>query len=386
VPSERGLASPAIRAQAGGRPRLDTLTGLRAVAALAVFAVHVIARLEGAPAEAWSYVAAAGGMGVTFFFALSGFVLTWAHRDGDEALPFWRRRFARIYPAYFVALLGGLLVTVASHSRTGVSSAQSYDNVGDLLGPFVAQLTLTQSWVSDDRYFFSLNGVGWSLSCEAFFYACFPALILWLARASRRTRLATQMGAVALLAGLALLVEFDAFPGAGWLQGTAPITTILPFILGITIALDVTEGRWSRISFRWSVAAVGVVYLACCAWPSTFVIAAIPIIPFLALLAAGSWRHLRGESSVFSTPTFVWLGEVSYCFYLVHQLVIRCMGVFGGTDSWFGAAVQILVSLALSLLAAWLLHVLVEKPFERRLRGSSRARPPVTVDPEPSPA
>lgn len=355
--------------EAGTRPRLDTLTGLRALAALAVFAVHMQARLSGDPAHAFAYISNAGGMGVTFFFALSGFILTWSYRSGDSATSFWRRRFARVYPAYLVALLGGLLITVASHGRSGVSAVQGYDHLGDLVGPFLAQLTLTQSWVPDAKYYFSLNGVGWSLSCEAFFYACFPALIFFLARASTRSRRLVQCGSLAVLVAAALAVELQAFPQAGWLEGHSPIVTAFQFVLGITVALDVIDGKWSRLSLRWTLTAVAAIYVACCIWPSTFAMAALPIVPFLALIAAGCWRDQRTEGGLLSGRVFVWLGEVSFCFYLVHQMVIRCMGVLGGSASWTGAVVQIVVGLALALAAAWLLHIVVEKPFERRLRG-----------------
>nr|WP_281283479.1 acyltransferase [Modestobacter excelsi] len=363
----------------GGRSRLNTLTGLRALAALAVFAVHMQARLSGDPAHAFAYISNAGGMGVTFFFALSGFILTWSYRSGDTAAPFWRRRFARIYPAYLVALLGGVLLTVASHGRDGVSAVQSYDRLRDLVGPFLAQLTLTQSWVPDEKYYFSLNGVGWSLSCEAFFYACFPALIVALVHASTRVRRLVQAGSFAVLVAAALAVELDAFPHAGWLQGHAPILTAFQFVLGITVALDVRDGKWSRLNFRWTLLVVAAMYVMCCIWPSTFSMSAVPVLPFLALIAAGCWRDQRNEGGLLSGRVFVWLGEVSFCFYLVHQMVIRCLGVLGGAASWNGAVVQTLVALTLSLLAAWLLHVLVEKPFERRLRGTNRAKPPQTV-------
>ncbi|MBJ6623429.1 hypothetical protein H4N49_35690 [Streptomyces sp. DHE17-7] len=38
----------------------------------------------------------AGALGVTFFFVLSGFVLTWSARDRDTAPRFWRRRLVNV--------------------------------------------------------------------------------------------------------------------------------------------------------------------------------------------------------------------------------------------------------------------------------------------------
>lgn len=59
------------------------------------------------PATGWfgDRVDVGGTIGVVFLFRLSGFVLTWSANTSVSAPTFWWRRFARIYPAHFVALL-----------------------------------------------------------------------------------------------------------------------------------------------------------------------------------------------------------------------------------------------------------------------------------------
>ena len=87
--------------------RLDSLTGLRFLAALVVVCSHLPAALGlrgrillGSVDEEL----ALGGAGVLFFFLLSGFVLCWSRRAGDRPLDFYGRRFARIYPNVVVAV------------------------------------------------------------------------------------------------------------------------------------------------------------------------------------------------------------------------------------------------------------------------------------------
>jgi peptidoglycan/LPS O-acetylase OafA/YrhL len=53
----------------------------------------------------------ASATGVSFFFVLSGFVLTWSARPDDIATGFWRRRIARIYPVHLVTAGGARLPT-----------------------------------------------------------------------------------------------------------------------------------------------------------------------------------------------------------------------------------------------------------------------------------
>jgi peptidoglycan/LPS O-acetylase OafA/YrhL len=81
---------------------LPSLTGLRAVAAAAVFGRHVWSRLaHTALAPVADRVLRQGANGVSFFFVLSGFVLAWSFRPDDRARDWisqppsslcWRRR------------------------------------------------------------------------------------------------------------------------------------------------------------------------------------------------------------------------------------------------------------------------------------------------------
>lgn len=352
----------------GGR-RLDSLTGLRALAAFAVFLVHFQARLDGAPAATTALLFGAGAMGVTFFFALSGFVLTWSVKEGDSARSFWRRRFARIYPAYFVACLGGVAFAVLQHDH-GIVGA-----------PLVTQFLLVQAWVPDPRYFFAFNGVGWSLSCEAFFYALFPLLILALRPLSTAGRRAVQIVALMVLVGAATTNAVVPNMVTEWLMGQAPFTTVFTFILGVTVALDVAAGTWRRLDLRLMLALLAVVYLAGGIAPNSYSNGALTIVPVLGVLAAAAWRDITGTGSAFSRPWVVWCGEISFAFYLIHQLVVRAFSrVVATTASWGVAAALFVAVLGVAVLAAWALHRLVERPLERVLRGPSRIASPVTLE------
>src|SRR6202008_2295743 len=85
--------------------RLPSLTGLRFVAAFGVFGLHAysLVKLTDPIARRGAQLLFdAGDLGVSFFFVLSGFVLTWSARPGRGPLRFWQGRIARIWPAYLV--------------------------------------------------------------------------------------------------------------------------------------------------------------------------------------------------------------------------------------------------------------------------------------------
>lgn len=85
------------------RPHLPALTSVRFLAALYVLVVHFGRHLfNGTPLADFAYM---GSSGVSMFFVLSGFILTYTY-EGRPTRPgrFWWARFARIWPVYLLSL------------------------------------------------------------------------------------------------------------------------------------------------------------------------------------------------------------------------------------------------------------------------------------------
>src|SRR5690242_14192774 len=125
VSGEVAAAEPATGKENTPRfSRLPSLTGLRFVAALCVFAYHAwlpipalrLVNDDGVAYGVYGKVSQAGGLGVGFFFVLSGFVLTWSARPGDTPKSFWRRRIVKIYPNYAVAWLLAMVLFAAAYT------------------------------------------------------------------------------------------------------------------------------------------------------------------------------------------------------------------------------------------------------------------------------
>ncbi|MEI8080495.1 MAG: acyltransferase family protein, partial [Actinomycetes bacterium] len=108
------------RRTTAGLPRIESLTGLRWFAVLAVFMSH---NPPDKSAPSWlQSLFGSGYMGVTIFFVLSGFILTVTYRE-SLSNPTWPRvgncavaRFARIYPLYVFVLIYVVLLAASTSS------------------------------------------------------------------------------------------------------------------------------------------------------------------------------------------------------------------------------------------------------------------------------
>ncbi|MBE2318002.1 acyltransferase [Solirubrobacter sp. CPCC 204708] len=332
-------------------PRLDSLTGLRFGAALVVFLHHLPV------GPTLDHFTKQGTAGVSFFFILSGFVLMWSHGERVGARRFYRRRFARIYPAHLVAwVIGAIIVTAKGLSWSA--------------DEFIVGAALVQDWIPEQRYYFAINGVAWSLSCEVFFYVTFPFWAHRLAALGSRARAGLAVAAVAGVVGMAAVATV-VDPGADylrtddsvwvWFVRHAPFVRILEFLLGALLAVELLRGRRCPLGWLPALVVAGVAYVAAGVAPSAFGVAAVTLVPFALLIAAAAEADRGGAGTPFRRRWLVWLGEVSFAFYLVHLWFIDAFDL--------PASGHLIVSLPLAIAGAALLHHLVERPAERRIRG-----------------
>lgn len=349
------------------RGRLDSLTGLRFVAAFSVFGLHALNYGD----STWGdELFLAGTTGVSFFFIVSGYVMSWTARDGDRARLFFRRRFARVYPAYAVTWVLSLVVMVAAGRRPSLVDA--------------VPLSLLQSWVPSESVYWATNAVFWTLSCEAFFYLTFPWLHRVVGTWGVRRTWAAAVAVVAVIEAISLGAWLS---GNGavvhWVAVVFPVTRAAEFALGVLLGHAATRGaRWSP-PLAAAVALAGAAFLLAGHVPAAFRDVAVTVVPFAVLIWAAAQADLAGRRSPFRSRPVVLLGTWSYAFYLVHSLVmmtsfeaLRRVGV--GADTLSGAPLLVALSaaLVLAVTAAWLLHRVVEVPMERLLRPRRAVAPP----------
>jgi peptidoglycan/LPS O-acetylase OafA/YrhL len=326
-----------------------------------------------------------GYMGVTLFFTLSGFVLTinyfesFRHISGRKLWQYSVARFARIYPLY-------ILIVVYMIDRQHA--------FGEPINGWWEHVFAIQAWDPNIYHAYSFDAPSWSVSVELFLYACFPLLVLVLARL--RTLASTLTAAGFVVLAMAALTTWFVVTGRGnlswadpesahrWLYVT-PLTRLGDFTLGILAARLYAQTREHvRVAqVGGLLAAVAtLVILALMAWPANFYSAwswdlayALPAAVLIFGLAAAP---LSLPARMLSIPIVVLLGEASYAFYLVHMPALS----YFGAGRWTVAASPTTVLYEALTLGAILclavgLHVMVERParlYIRRLSGSYSGR------------
>lgn len=362
--------------------RLPALTGLRGLAALAVFLLHAWylgGKADPAPAWPWlsqalQWIFAIGWSGVDVFFTLSGFLLALPFLRQDcpapATGPFLWRRWRRIFPAYYAQLailfaLAALSPAFAGHLRaapTGVDLAV-HGALWFYLWPTVAP------W----------NPVWWTLPVEFGFYLCLP----WLAGGLKPRRWFWLIGLIVMAwvwrlawlswgePGIVTSYRVEQLPGR-----------IDQFLIGMLAAYvwvrrsDVRQRvRQHRSLLMWGALAlllalpalwllvnptphdVPSAHPALLAWHS---LASIAVVGLL-------WSGAERAGWLGATP-LQWLGTISYGVYLWHYPVLMVlrqgMREPGLRNPEFWPFV--ISALALTLLLAALSYFWIERPCLRR--------------------
>lgn len=335
--------------------RLDSLTSARFLAAAFVFLHHSIGP-DNIPIIDLGYV------GVTFFFVLSGFVLTWAGSAERGAITSYRNRFARVYPLHLLTLI--LAVGLPGAFAVGSKAA------------FLQNLLLVQSWSPAASS--SFNWVSWSISDEAFFYLLFPltwwflrrirpGVVLWVGVAAWITQ-----GAVGLTIDI-LVTNQDV---AAFVTYKFPPFRFLEFVIGACLALTLRSGiripkLLTRALLVVSVAgAVSALVLDLGEGASRALIISLTL-PLVVLILVRLVRSERKGGVLWMRSSWmIRLGELSFAFYMTHALVIRLISAWIGLPSpGYMPLWSVALAFATSMVLAWAAFNYVERPLERLLRA-----------------
>lgn len=352
--------------------RLHGLDHLRALAITYVFIFHYFILTHGQP-EWLPVIAQFGWTGVDLFFVLSGYLISnqlFAQIKNGSSISFshfFIRRFFRIAPAYLV-VVGIYFLFPAFREK-------------EHLPPLWKFLTFTQNFGLNIREQGTFSHA-WSLCVEEHFYLALP-LIIVLLQTTNKFKNAVWLLVALFISGFAIrysCYHTQYLPHAtdddSWMHWYKYIyyptyNRLDGLLTGVAVAavynfkpkLWASVSKYSKLSIIASIITLGVAYYICADQQSPLAsVLGYPAVAlgfgFLLVAAISDNSILHKYKSTLTSQ----IATLSYSVYLTHKGAIHVTHqLLAGYN--LHPNLLLFISIISSLLAAFVLHVLVEKPF-----------------------
>jgi peptidoglycan/LPS O-acetylase OafA/YrhL len=361
--------------------RLAFIEGMRALCAVYVVLGHIVnlvdpsrAMLKPSHAPAWMQSLfrpfQEGHLAVSSFIVISGFCLAHAAYERDDPTlkrvgDFFRRRAARILPAYYACLAISILTALTITPIPGGMPFAQYlpvtrDNV-------LAHVFLIHNWRPEWMY--KINGVLWSIAVEVQLYFLLPGLM-------RGLRHYGWFSVLVLCIGIALAV-------LGWVpRGVKLYPWYLPLFFFGAVGADWARRRYLRPELQMlGVAGLAMACYGCAQkWdqPVTDSLFALGVVALLVLGTQAEARNARAlPIKLLGWAPLAFVGSFSYSLYLIHHPVLQTLFIFRPklVHSQRGELLYMLsTALPLALLAAFGFGLLFEGRWVRPAWGRLRQR------------
>ena len=261
-------------------------------------------------------------IGVSFFFILSGFILTHNYYERltthkISKLTFYWGRISRIYPLYFLTFL--ISIPLMADILLG--------DPGKFLGLSFIHLSLFQSYIPFNEIYFNFNNPSWFISDEIFFYLTTPFLFLVLSKGLSIKNVFLLYLAIAAI--ILIGIHLTPFKLQHPLYYINPLIRIFDFIIGILLYFLFTKlyaRKYSR-SFITLLEVLSILlfflfyyYHDQISQAYRFSIYYWLPLSIIVLVFALEKGYL---SKLISQRQLVYLGEISFSFYMLHELIIR---------------------------------------------------------------
>ena len=371
---------------------LGEVEGLRGLAALWVFALHV-----GILCGTRLPIVSNGAFGVDLFILISGFIMVHQFLQREDVEPwtapttiyrFWIRRFFRIAPLYYPLLVLGLglsRVCGAARASIGAKFPHTLTDMARYSDQSITNLVSHLTFVFGFLPHFAFRTAlpEWSIGLEMQFYAVFPLLMIVVLKFGYRVAVGLT-AALSMIGAFALPFYYHSFEMPSFL----PLRLYL-FGMGMLIAarLHSTTGRILLLLIALPIAA----HFTLPRVSLSIAFGEIALAIFFYFLAGNHHRVIRivfdPVRRLLSHRLMQQLGLLSYSLYLVHLLIVIPMSAFLLNQHWFLTlrpllrfSVSFLINALVVLPLAMLLYTFVEKSGIRvgkRLLNSLFAKQPM---------
>lgn len=355
------------------RPYFPNLDGLRFFAFLIVLISHLAIFVW---PNASQYIH--GELGVSFFFVLSGFLITYLlfyeqETKGFISLKdFYARRALRIFPVYFLTLIIG--IAIAYFALSGVPFSTEFNSAS--LPWFV--LFLANFYVIGHEGTSAMLVVLWSISVEQQFYLVWP----YVASKLKRNNIVWFLIVIILSANIFRFVFVENYKMLAYstfsVMSDLAVGALMGYASFVMPMLRNKFGTW------WTKSKVFVLYtiFACAVYLTIYAHDIVPdslwtlyagFMPFVFSIIFAFIIFEQNYSSgslwkVGKSKVLTYLGKISYGLYAYHLIALAFTGAILSKLSVSSPIVTTVVMFGLTVLLAHLSYKYVEKRI-LRLKG-----------------
>ncbi len=336
------------------RPVFDMI---RTVATIMVFLIHFLGfRNVEVPLFVFRFFEHCS-YGVSFFFAISGYLVMQSYASSKSLKEFYVKRVSRIVPAYYVILIFGIVVW-------DICLGQMPEDT--MLGIGWLRYFLFLNTVVPSDSYYSWNDLWglWTMSCFMFFYIFVPIIKKYVK--SYNASLVFIVLVILAAYGTKAII-FSALNGNGILNaaefaGDSPVFNMISFSFGVAAWYAVREGKSRQYLSVIIVALAGFLLIR----EDTYnrIIWSLFAVAFM--LAMKDFEY--SNRTRYIGRAFAGFSKYSFTIYLVHMPILNILEYISGRYVYLGFVPFTLLTLVITALSALVINHFVEEPFAKLIK------------------
>jgi peptidoglycan/LPS O-acetylase OafA/YrhL len=293
-----------------------------------------------------------GNLGVSIFFVLSGFVMAVTtnskHLDAAGALRFMQRRFLRLSPPYYFAILFSLIILL---DKSLIEHSVVFPSFPNILAHFF--------YMQGILGFKEINVIYWTLCYEMQFYLIF-ALIIYLINYwsdSQRKQLLVILFST-LLGLLWLIAPESVIPANNFAsRHSLFINFWYAFCAGALVGWSIIrDDQFKKYTFFYCSVMMIAAYFKADLFAMTAAATAFLLLLALNYNKMNSWLNQR---------FLQFLGLISYSLYLIHNNITGILARVVRKFMHPGVVTELMITVVtviVCLIAAYIMYLVIEKP------------------------
>lgn len=339
------------------KPSSTVLNILRVFAAVCVFLIHFLAH-RNIPVPNFVFVFFKHcSNGVAVFFAMSGFLIMESYKKSRSGREYFIKRVARIIPAYYFVLIFGIVVWDIILGKMPQDSLCH-------LGWLRYFLFLNMFIPSNDYYVWNDLWGLWTMSCFMFYYLMVPVIYRFVKnyRQALCFVLFTVVVGYVTKAVIYRLLVSASIPNAEFFAGDGVLFNMISFSFGTCAWYAFSEGKQKNYLALVIVALAGFLLIQ----EETYNRIIWSLLTVAIILSSTGFEF--GGKLTSLNRLFAVLGKYSFTAYLVHMPILELLEEFSDRVLYLSFLPYTILSVALTVLFAWLVGTFIEAPAARLIK------------------